>query len=81
MTRSVEWFQDGEVWRVSVDGSLSRCVSCNQPIEYTGERGAAKHHCSRRHEGAKRAAVTRGEQPLDREVSVWQRLRDGFEMM
>jgi len=71
------------LWRSPMMKTLfcqPECVSCGGKIE-TGPNGLPNHHCSNRHEGAKKAANTRAESPRSYTEVYHRRLADGFEML
>ncbi len=61
-------------------GRVLRCVACDRPLEHTLDRLVC-HKCPKSVEGAKKAANTRLQEPIERAVPFGQRLADGVDML
>ena len=75
------WHDHGNHYTLEIDGSLTRCVACGRPKEYSKARKWCCHQCPPRVVAAKEGASKRMEGPRLQRNTYARRLQDGFEIM
>lgn len=77
------WIDKGKYFICSLDGIVSKCVSCGKPKEYNKKTYRNMHKCTTAHENRREAASRSAYEtvPTRREKPYGKRLAVGFAML